>query len=181
MAVLARGGYSALTLRALAEALGGSMTLVTHYFPTQSDLMKAVLEHQLTLFDNDLAELQGSSDPAARLRTLLEWFLPDDDESWDQERARVLLAIHAQSDNEWMASHLDRIEQRMRELLREHLRPLVDARDLEPATDMVRMTINGIVLSAVEHRPYWTPQRQRSVLDLLWTALPWKGSHAETT
>lgn len=176
--ILARGGFSALTLRELADALGGSMTLVTHYFPTQNDLMHGVLEHQFERFDDELETLAIGEEPAQRLRTLAEWFLPLDDESWNLERARVLLAIRSESDDEWMRPHLNRIDARMRSHLRDALRPLVGPTDLDLAVDMLRMVLNGIVLSAVEHRGHWTAERQLAVLDRLWATLPWKEHRA---
>jgi AcrR family transcriptional regulator len=181
IALLARGGYSAITLRELADALGGSMTLVTHYFPTQADLMRGVLDYQLTLFEEELATVATSSDPAEQLREVIEWFLPISDETWNQERARVLLALQGNTEGGWMREYLNRVERQMRGVLRTHLGPLVAPEHLPLATDAVRMVISGIVLSAVEHRSYWTPERQRAVVDALWTTLPWKDGYAAAT
>ena len=43
--LLARRGPRGLTLRALAEEMGGSITLVTHFFPNRRALLDAVLDY----------------------------------------------------------------------------------------------------------------------------------------
>jgi AcrR family transcriptional regulator len=171
-AILTTGGYSALTLRALADSLGGSMTLVTHYFPSQSDLMKSMLEYQLAQFDEELKSLDLPGDDYGRLRVLIDWFLPNDDSSWAQEKSRVLMAVQTDKNPDWLAPHTSRVDARMTELLRERLRLLVDDSLLEASTDALRLALNGIVLSAVEHPHTWDAKRQSRTVDLLLTALP---------
>lgn len=173
--LLERGGYGAITVRAIADELGGSPTLVTYYFSTQAALMTAMLEHQLVLFDEELTQLEIGSNDRKRLEILVRWFLPDDPESWAQERARVHLASELGAQNEWLRPYLDRLDGRMMQLLRDHLAPLVAPEDLATATDGLRMALNGIVLSAVEHPADWPAAKQREIAALVLSALPIRG------
>jgi len=176
LALIARGGYRALTLRSLADELGGSMTLVTYYFPTHSDLMQSVLEYQLAEFDAELRGLEQGADAVTRLQILIDWFLPNDAESWSQEHGRVLMLSQIGGDSEWLRPYLDRVEERMTELLREHLRPLVPEVELANATDALRLGLNGIVLSAVEHPDLWPPELQSEVMGIVLASLPLRGA-----
>lgn len=178
--LLERGGYGAITVRAIADELGGSPTLVTYYFSTQAVLMTAMLEHQLDLFDIELAQLEVGSDDRQRLEVLVRWFLPDDPESWAQERARVHLASELGAQNEWVRPYLDRLDDRMTQLLRDHLGPLVATEDLATSADGLRMALNGIVLSAVEHPVEWPAARQHEIATLVLSALPIRGGVGAT-
>ncbi|WP_319093283.1 hypothetical protein [Streptomyces sp. WI04-05A] len=53
----------------------------------------------------------------------------------------------------------------MRDLLRQHLEPLVPEDRVETYVDLVRVTLNGIVLAAVEHHEDWPAKRQLTVLE----------------
>ena len=170
--LLLANGYRDLTLRALADELGGSLTLVTHYFPTHDELMTAHLEWQLDEFDVELERLETGESGRARLETFVEWFLPNDDESWLEERSRIMLLVQVPRDASWLGPYLDRVEERMIELLRERLAVLVPPEHLDLSIDIVRMALNGITLSAIEHRESWPPARQLSVILRVIDALP---------
>ncbi len=172
ISLLHSGGYGAVTVRAIAEELGGSVTLVTHYFPTQAGLMKAMLELILEQFDEELAQLESGASDLERLRILIDWFLPSDEASWYQERARVHLVSELGFSNEWVRPYLDRLEERMTQLLRRHLEPLLIPADLEVCTDAVRLAVNGVVLSSIEHPDDWPPDRQREIAGFLIRSLP---------
>ena len=60
----------------------------------------------------------------------------------------------------------------MIELLRERLAVLVPPEHLDLSIDIVRMALNGITLSAIEHRESWPPARQLSVILRVIDALP---------
>jgi len=42
--LLSTGGFTNLTLRNLAKQMGGSITLVTHYFESRAALVTAILD-----------------------------------------------------------------------------------------------------------------------------------------
>ncbi|MER5756754.1 TetR/AcrR family transcriptional regulator [Streptomyces sp. NPDC002088] len=163
MRILAERGLGALTLKSLAKELGGSITLVTHFYATRAELLQAITETVLQDYDVELAGLEEGADARERLQILLEWMLPLDEEAWIAECGRVAL-IGQREDDPSIDSFFDLMDTRMREYLRDHLRPLVEEERLEPMVDVLRVTVNGIVLAAVEHREEWPAKRQLAVL-----------------
>ncbi|MER6135506.1 TetR/AcrR family transcriptional regulator [Streptomyces sp. NPDC001815] len=161
---LSEGGLSELTLRKIAQRMGGSITLITHYFPNREALLEAVLEYVLADTDAFLEELEQISDPRERLRIALRWFLPDTEDALRMERARVALLTH-QGAEPVIGRHLQRMEPAMRAVLVRAIEELVPADELDGTVDMVRVWVSGIALSVVEHPEIWTHERQLAALE----------------
>jgi AcrR family transcriptional regulator len=163
--ILGEGGPSALSFRTVAARLGGSATLVTHYYPARQQMMEELVAFTVDRWKDELAALEtGVEEPRRRLRILLEWLVPADEEGLREERGRINL----------LAEHWDDPETRlllkewdgyMRHLVRRHLEPLVPAAKLEKTVDILRVTTNGITLSTIEHPDQWPSRRQMGVLD----------------
>ncbi|WP_228044114.1 TetR/AcrR family transcriptional regulator [Streptomyces ferrugineus] len=167
---LSEGGLAELTLRKIAQRMGGSITLITHYFANREVLLNAVLEYVLADVDAILEELEQIADPRERLRVALGWFLPDTEEALRQERARVALLTH-QGAEPVIRRHLQRMEPAMRAVLVRAVEDLVPADELDGTVDMVRVWVSGIALSVVEHPEIWTPERQHAALKRFLTVL----------
>ncbi len=162
--ILARGGASALTLKSLAEELGGSITLVTYFFSTRAEIFTAVVDDLVAGYDAELAQLEEGADPLGRLKILLEWMLPLTPEDVASEAGRIALIPH-RGEHASIDRFFDVMEYRMRGLLRSHLMEVVPANRLEPAVSLLRATVNGLVLSAVEHPNLWSRDEQLAVID----------------
>lgn len=167
--ILANGGPAELTIRSVAKRLGGSITLVTHFYPTRPELMRAVVAAMSESYYAELAGLETGADAPSRLRILLEWMLPLTDQEWVNESGRVQLLSQRGKDTTF-EEFADAMDARMRELLRQHLEPLVPEGRVETYVDLLRVTVNGIVLAAVEHHEDWPAKRQLAVLDEALTA-----------
>ena len=161
---IAEGGFPHLTVRSLAKRLGGSSTLVTHYFANREELLSALADRVLKDAAEKSAELLEISDPDDRLRAVLEWFLPNTPESLKIERVRIVLVAHKATEPV-VADMSARMEPGMRGLMRQALAEFVDPEDLEGMVDLLRAWTSGVVLSAVEHPEIWTPERQMQALD----------------
>ncbi|GAQ63066.1 TetR/AcrR family transcriptional regulator [Streptomyces scabiei] len=161
---LSEGGLAELTLRKIAKRMGGSITLITHYFANREALLDAVLEYALSDADTILEELEQVADPRERLRVALRWFLPDTPEALTQERARVALLTH-QGAEPVIGRHLQRMEPAMRAVLVRAVEELVPADELEGTVDTLRIWVSGIALSVVEHPEIWTPEHQLAALE----------------
>lgn len=163
--VLARGGPSALTLRSLAAELGGSITLVTYFFDNRDDLFEAIVDDLLGDYSVDKV-LPHTTDPAADLRALTEWYMPAGPDDDEREAGRIaLIAMRQQSrsvDHFFMA-----VERNFRALFGSALARIVPEADVAPLVDYLRVGLNGIAISAVEHPEIWTSERRRDVVDLL--------------
>ncbi|MBP5904768.1 TetR family transcriptional regulator [Streptomyces sp. LBUM 1478] len=161
---LSEGGLAELTLRKIAQRMGGSITLITHYFANREALLDAVLQYALADVDVVLEEMGQIAEPRDRLRVALQWFLPDTEEALRDERARVALLTH-QGAEPVIRRHLARMEPAMRAVLVRAVEELVPADELEDTVDMVRVWVSGIALSVVEHPEIWTPERQLAALE----------------
>ena len=168
---LGEQGYARFTLRALARRMGGSSTLVTHYFPTKDELVSALVDRALADADVKRAELARIEDPHERLHAVIEYFLPLDEEALKQERVRVALASHKGSEPA-LEDFFTRMEPGMRKVFRDGLKGLVPAKEVEGLVDVIRAWTNGVVLSVVEHPEIWTRKRQLAALELFMRMLP---------
>jgi len=88
--LFAQHGYSALTMRQIAEALEISTGALYHYFPTKEALFQQLVEEvtQQTVFEA-IAQIQQHSDPEARLTALFD-FLAQHEE---QLRKQLLVIL----------------------------------------------------------------------------------------
>jgi AcrR family transcriptional regulator len=163
--ILARSGPRNLTLKSLGEELGGSITLVTHFFANREDLFSAVVDDLIAAYDAELADLEEGAGPEERLRILLHWMLPLDAEDREQEAGRIALITH-RSEHDSIEQFFAKMERQMRSMLRQHLADLDLGVDLDVATAFLRSSVNGIVLSAVEHPELWPPDAQRQAIEL---------------
>lgn len=162
--ILGRGGPTGLTLQAVAAELGGSVTKVTHIYPTRAELMRGTVEFYIErasrpgLPDDDVDALE-------RLRSALTDMIPQTENRRLQERGRV--TIIGDKDHESAKIFADGMERRARDILHRVLAPIVPADDLDAAVDYCRSGVNGITLSTVEHPEHWTPERQQATIDLM--------------
>jgi AcrR family transcriptional regulator len=168
--VLAEHGPSGLNFRAVARRMGGSSTIVTHYFRTKQELLDTLVEN-LSGRREEVAELEsGADDPRDRLRLFLRWLLPADEQGLKEETARINLI--GEPDTRMRTEHLFAAwDQNVRSLLTRHVEKLFPAERVQAIADVLRSTTNGITLSAVEHPDQWPPERQFAVLDEVLAAL----------
>lgn len=163
--VLGQGGLSALSFRAVAKELGGSTTLVTHYFGSQAELLDGLVGWLVDDWEADLADLElGVEDPHERFTVFLEWLVPNTKEGLLQERARIGLLAESQVRPE-TKEMFDVWDARIRGLIRNHLKPIVPKKDLEMRVDMIRVLTNGITFSAIEHPDDWSKDHMQAILD----------------
>src|SRR5919198_335055 len=81
-AVIAESGMRGLSIRAIADRLGGSTTVVTHYYPTQRDLLDDLAGSIVDTWDEEIAAReQNTEDRRERLMILLEWLVATDEQS----------------------------------------------------------------------------------------------------
>jgi AcrR family transcriptional regulator len=162
---LGDGGFAKFSLSSVARRMGGSITLITHYFPNREALMRGLLDQVLEDRQEIFEQLDVIDDPGRRLHAALRYFLPVDPESLALERARVALSSHINADPA-VAEFFQNLEPAMRAVLQTGLAGYVDGPELEPLIDVMRAWTSGVAISAVEHPEIWTPQRQLRALDV---------------
>ncbi len=166
LAVIAAHGLAGLSIRAVAQVLGGSTTLVTHYFPSRDALIERVLGVLEQRWEHEILEIQAANtDPRRRLRALLVWGLPIDDDGLLEVRAR--LSLHGDT----------RAQERARPTLatfdRAWLRSLTDAvaavtsasKRRARLVELLDTVVHGVSMQVGEDPSAWPPARQEAVID----------------
>lgn len=165
--LISRAGPRGLTLRALAEELGGSITLVTHFLPNRRALLDVVTQQLIEDSASELAEADMPGlPPAERLRRFLTWLLPTTADALALERSRVLMSAESEAHFD-VQNFFDTWESAIRALIEQYIAPLVSPPELQFYVDLLRVIQNGVVLSAVEHRGYWTEEKRLAFIDSL--------------
>ncbi|MER5756753.1 TetR family transcriptional regulator C-terminal domain-containing protein [Streptomyces sp. NPDC002088] len=168
--ILQTEGPAGVTLRRIAEDLGGSITLVTHFYGSRDELMEAVLEAAFADYEVELERLERGADARERLLILVQWMLPLDEEGRLQEKGRLLMLGQLGPDPA-VRRFVDAMEARMTGLLRQHLSPLVPATEVDGMVDVLRVMTNGMALSVVERGERWPASHQRATLNAVVAAL----------
>jgi AcrR family transcriptional regulator len=164
--ILATQGPMALTIRSLAQALGGSTALVTHYFPTRQAVIEGLVDVLLGEWRQQVDALRDQEGGTLGPRSLLVWMLPLTDWTRLCERGRLSLHAASEEDREVAQRLLRTIDEWMRAELSRVLEPRVaDGTERERLVDLLRATVTGLVLSSVEHPDQWAPERMVAVVD----------------
>lgn len=162
--LLAEQGISGLSFRAIAQRLGGSTTLITHYFASQTELLDGLAFSFLDEWEAELADLEVSAGSAVeRLLVLLNWLVPQDELGVKEERARIVLLGERMLGDE-IKVVLGSWDKKMRELIHAHLVDLVPADLVDLRVDVLRTMTNGLTLSILEHPDSWDTTRIRAVI-----------------
>ncbi|ROR46512.1 TetR/AcrR family transcriptional regulator [Kitasatospora cineracea] len=162
--LLAEDGYRELTLRKLATRMGGSITLVTHYFANRDELLNGVMQTVVSESVAFTEELAGIEDPHQRLREVLLWFLPLTEGEQRTERARLALVVQSNV-SPVVVGYGDELEDAMRRVVRRAVQDLVPAERLDGTVELVRVWTRGMVLSVIEHPESWPERHQIEAME----------------
>lgn len=170
--LLARDGASGLSLRNIAAEMGGSLTVVTHYYANRQELMTDLAHQICVTWQSALDDMdEAHREPRDRLRTFLAWLLPLNERGQEEERARFAL-LAADHDPDCRAVLLE-FDNYVRELIRHRLVGLVPKRRVPVVADLLRAFTSGVVLDALLSPEDWPAKRQLALLDsMLATVLP---------
>ncbi|MFJ9080511.1 TetR/AcrR family transcriptional regulator [Streptomyces sp. NPDC102278] len=159
LAVAARDGARAITIRAVAKELGGSTAMVTNYVPTRTALITNAVRAAESRWRADLEAHLGDLSGADRLRATVEWHLSTDPEDLLLRTLWVEMLSSAHSD----PNGVDRREPR--EAREEFLDASTAAGVPDPglAADVLSLLTRGYYVSTVEEPTYWAPERARRV------------------
>lgn len=162
LAVAARDGARAVTIRAVAKELGGSTAMVTNYVPTRialiTNAVDAAESRWRTDLDTHVGELQGEE----RLRATVAWNLttdPDDlllRQLWVEMLSSVGIDTDSAGQPETREPHASRRE--LRDAAADAGVP-----DPELAADILFLLVRGYFISTVEDPELWTTDRAAEV------------------
>lgn len=157
--VLERDGVEQTTMRNVANELGSTTGLLTHWVADRAGLLHLALRAT--------ADEQSARANAALIRrprdiaSALDEFLLLDDARRSEMKVWLGFWALALSDSVLQDEHRDRYRG-FRSRFAAHLCGLgVKASDARLATDHLMTTVDGIAVSAMFDPDYWTPARQR--------------------
>ncbi|ARJ04997.1 TetR family transcriptional regulator [Cnuibacter physcomitrellae] len=179
---LAEAGPTGLTLRAVATRAGCSTGLVLHTFPDKRALLLHARDvlHERTRARADAAQA-GAPDPAEAVRAVSLGALALDAERLAEARAWVAFLAAALGDPVLRERHV----RNSRAFVDRLARLLAEAVPLPPGTAELRASalaasVEGITALAAGDPERWTPEAQRSALELaLSTALQHSQARSE--
>ncbi|TDC44097.1 TetR family transcriptional regulator [Micromonospora sp. KC213] len=170
-AVLAQGGLTGLTVRAVAERAGCTTGLVMHTFADKAALLRhaRTLLHQRTAEGAEQAEATAT-DPRSRLHAVLTQAVTVTDEKREEARVWIAYTAAAVADPELAELHrthnrafLARIDR----LLSDALPHLADDVRADAAVTLVALVEGLNTLAALDPTTYHTDTQHRAVDDIL--------------
>jgi AcrR family transcriptional regulator len=161
--LVAAGGVDALTVRGLAEALGFSTAVVSHYFKDKQDLLLVTYR---AAADRTAARFEvAAGAPTERLRSCLEALLPLDRERLDDWKVFYAFwggAMSSEVMAEEQRSHVHSARRRIEGVLAHEpaAAGMTQAARHRTARRLL-VQVHGVAMQAVFDPVDWSPGRQR--------------------
>jgi AcrR family transcriptional regulator len=141
--VIEEGGVKDVTVRKVADQLGRSTTVVTHYFPTREALLEAALTESFSRSrDQALLFIQGSKD---ELWAFMNWSVSAEHRRvWLQLVTAYLAGLDPQISKQ-IDEFIDWWDDQLLTLLKGRVAPGRSAQEL---CDIIGVVVEGILLSS---------------------------------
>jgi AcrR family transcriptional regulator len=162
--VVEKRGADGVTIRAVADEMGGSTTVVTNYIPTRTRLISNAVHHAIDGWDDELARQMEGIAPEDELRMLARWSSSTTGDDPIIRQLFIELLAKAGDGEELDALRKDGQEHR------EHFKVAAAAAGVaEPdfAADLMHLILRGFYLAAVEDPEHWSTERVQPVVDHL--------------
>jgi AcrR family transcriptional regulator len=162
--VVEQRGADGVTIRAVAEEMGGSTTVVTNYIPTRTRLISNAVHHAIDGWNVDLEAELATTAPEDEFRTLARWSSSTTGDDPVVRQLFVELLAKAGAGEELEALRRDGAEHR------EHFTVAAAAAGVaDPgfAADLMHLILRGFYLAAVEDPEQWTTARVQPVIEHL--------------
>jgi AcrR family transcriptional regulator len=162
--VVEKRGADGVTIRAVAEEMGGSTTVVTNYIPTRTRLISNAVHHAIDGWNDDLARELTTVAPEDELRALARWSSSTTGDDPVIRQLFIELLAKAGAGEELDALRQDGAEHR------EHFKVAAAAAgvaDPDFAADLMHLILRGFYLAAVEDPDGWSTARVEPVVDHL--------------
>jgi AcrR family transcriptional regulator len=162
--VVEKRGADGVTIRAVADEMGGSTTVVTNYIPTRTRLISNAVHHAIDAWESELDQQMEGRAPEEEFRELARWSSSTTGDDPIVRQLFIELLAKAGEGEELDALRKDGQEHR------EHFRVAAVAAGIaEPdfAADLMHLMLRGFYLAAVEDPAEWSTDRVQPVLDHL--------------
>ncbi|WP_420174968.1 TetR/AcrR family transcriptional regulator [Luteococcus sp. OSA5] len=154
LAVMARGGVSAVSVRSVAAEAGVSPATVQYWFRTKSDLLTAALEHVNDRMEQRLSEVGLSGEPRRVLLDLLLAWFPLDEQRRADASAWLAFSAAAATDPRLRTLVIDNDTatlQLLGDWLDAHRNELALRIPPEAAASMLLASVDGFTVRALSH------------------------------
>jgi AcrR family transcriptional regulator len=162
--VVEKRGADGVTIRAVAEEMGGSTTVVTNYIPTRTRLISNAVHHAIDAWQEELdGQMEGVA-PEDEFRALARWSSSTTSDDPAIRQLFIELLAKAGEGEELEALREDGKEHR------EHFKVAAAAAGVaDPgfAADLMHLILRGFYLAAVEDPEQWSTARVQPVIDHL--------------
>ncbi|MFD4630399.1 TetR/AcrR family transcriptional regulator [Streptomyces sp. NPDC058284] len=167
LAVAARDGARAITIRAVAKELGGSTAMVTNYVPTRTALITNAVRAAESRWRSELAARTGELTGPERLRAVVEWNLSTDADDLLLRSLWLEMLTSAGTD----PNGVDLTETRESRQEFAEAAAAAGAPDAALAADILSLLTRGYFVSSVEDPAHWTEERTARVAGAVVRAL----------
>jgi AcrR family transcriptional regulator len=159
LAVVRASGSDAVTIRAVARALGGSTTLVTNYLPSRTALLRNAVRYAYDGWEADLDGALADVPEPERLAALVEWSCGTEPDDEIMRQLFIQLVGGSGSDHE-VADMMAQDSAGQHEALVEAAAQ-AGAPDPAFAADVLHLVLRGFYLASLETPEVWTSERVR--------------------
>jgi AcrR family transcriptional regulator len=167
LAIAAERGFTAVTIRAVAERVGASTSVVTHYVAGRDELLRHAVRREVATCKAQAEAAVAGLSGVAGLRALVRWAVADLD---DQLRRFWLALLIAAPIEPVLRAELDEFNAWLDALMRGFVAES-GVPDPEGVADLVDVVVNGMIIARFEEPgPVDTARRDR-VLGRVWAAL----------
>jgi AcrR family transcriptional regulator len=165
--VIAKGGFDAVTMRAVAAEAGCTTGRITHYFTDRDDLLIAALRRAHDAAGLRMAKaLAAATDPRQRLRQVLVHALPLDPRSVAEWKVWIAFWSLATSDRRLAREDARRYAE-WSALLAETLHGLVPPRHVASTVSILMAAVDGMGIRGAVHPGTSTRREIEARLDVL--------------
>ncbi|WP_431969926.1 TetR/AcrR family transcriptional regulator [Nocardia sp. bgisy134] len=167
VALAVDSGFAAVTIRSVAERVGASTSVVTHYVGGRDEMLRVAVRREIEARREQAENAMAGHRGATAARALIEWAVLTADEATHRFWLALIVAaptepvLRAELDafNAWW-------DARLRNMLRE-----AGVAELEHAADLLNVVVDGLVVGAFDEGAPWPQDRRRQVLATTWGAL----------
>lgn len=165
LAVVAEREADGVTLRAVAQQMGGSTTVVTNYLPTRGALLLNAIEHGIREWEADFQrEVEGAA-PEERFATLARWSATTRGDDMMLRQLFFEVFSKSRSDPALRTALSEDSTKQHREL--SEAAAQAGAPDPQFAADVVYLALRGFYLTCLENPDVWTSERVQPVIERL--------------
>ncbi|MCO1656500.1 TetR/AcrR family transcriptional regulator [Pseudonocardia humida] len=167
LAIAADRGFTAVTIRAVAERVGGSTSAVTHYIAGRDELLRHAVQREIATRKTEAEAAVTGLSGAAGLQALVRWAAADLN---DQVRRFWLALLIAAPAEPVLRAELDGFNRWWDTLMRGFVAES-GVPDPDVVTDTLDVVVNGMIIARLEESGPVDPARRDRVLDRVWAAL----------